>query len=266
MFKMLDRLLVIFILILLLVSCKGFGEVKQPAKRPELKDLYNSLKNHAQTVHTVQADGKIEYKKQGKDARHDRGSFTWVVKKPKQATFEITGPTGLLAVVGIGEEEFRYYDAREQRLFFGPVEGDALERVLPWGISPKDLIPLLCASPRLIKADSSAIEYDKKVKRWRLILHNSRSDKIQLLWFNADLTLYRSKLLRRKYTYWDVTYLGWERRDESGINFPGYIKLQHPATKTTITLKAHGDPDINKQIDDSVFLLNFPESIPVERL
>lgn len=260
------RFFLILFLCFAVVSCKALGEVRPTTERPETEDLIALLKNRSQIIQTVQADGKIEYKKKGKDGRHDRGSFTWVIEKPANATFEITGPTGLLAVVGINEEEFRYFDARGQKLYFGPVEPETLGRVLPWGIMPADLVPLLCASPKLINYNGSAIEFDKSTKRWRLILHDSRTDKIQVFWFNDDKTVYKSKLIRRKHVFWEVTYLDWDKRGEYQIEFPAYIKLEHPSSRTTITLRAHGDMDLNKKIDDSVFKLNFPDTIPVERM
>ena len=271
----LRRLCFALALTALALSCKSLAS-KADGPAPDPEKALNDLRDLSVAIRSVEADGKVELFEGGqgdgglgllKKDRHERGELIWVVQKPSSATFELNGPTGLIALATLDGKEFRYYNPHEKRAMQGPVTSERLRSVLPLAITPEELAPILCGTPLLFSGPHGKMKFDEKVRRWRLIVKEKGTDRLQVLWFEPKGLLYRVRVLDSKRSVrYEATFLAWERHEKTGLPYPSFIKIEQPKTNSKITLKLHGEPSINGTIDPGVFKLPFPKDTPVEQV
>ncbi len=252
---------VFIVLAMLLCACQTLSPKQEQAPAPiGAKELLTKLHKRGGQIHSVEADSKFEFFHEG---RHERAELIWVVRKPGDATFELTGPTGMLGIWTNTRDEFRYFDIREKRVLFGPVTSKAMRDVLRWTILPTELVPLLCATPIILPGGATRPVYDPETKHYRFSILATDQGLKQIFWFDREGELYRIRVVQEdKSVRYQVTYLNWQVRGEEQLAFPGYIKVEHPQSETVLTLTLRSKPTLNGTIDPQTFQLPFPDGIP----
>ena len=227
---------------------------------PEQNTLLAKLAAQEKAIRSVESGSMLEVFYQG---RHERLDLNFIVEKPTKATFELTGPTGMLAALTSDGREFRYYDIRNGHYVFGPLGPKSLSVILPWTVRAEELIPLLCATPLGVEGPSGAPIWDTKEGRWKIERKSAKGGWAQTLWFDEEGHLMRAEVwgpeLKPRYT---VTYLNWRKVGSEGLEFPVFIKLHHVESDAKLNLRLRGEPVLNAAHDPEFFRLPFKEGIP----
>lgn len=243
-----------FVAALLLLACTA----------PALKGPPPFLGQEAQTrlnarflaLQSLEGDFKLDYRE---GLVHERVDLYLAVSRPGNLTLELSGPLGLVVAATSNATQFVFYDARKKLGYAGPPDPEIISRLLPIGLDPQELVPLLLAAPKPLGGDiSQELSADRRVGLWRLSLTDAAAGLVQQLWFGADGNLAKVRLTRRGRLVYEAGYTGYGEAQGPTAS-PRFITLRHGARpKATIKLSVRGEATINTPLPADRFELALP--------
>jgi len=239
------------------VSCRTSPQVKssQPAPDPVL--LLQKLQWRSEAILSLDAEfGADVYQAK----RNDRIKLMVVAERPQKIFMEAIGPVavGTLGIMASNGEDFQQYDPHNNTAYFGPATRAAISRLLPFDISPQELIDLVFASPQLIKAERKAFGFDDKEGMYRFTWKNA--DFSQHVWFDNDGN--PARVLTQDSAgrmIFNIIYRGYEQYGDERIPYPSTIRFETEEGRTRLVLKLHSDLRINQPVRQQIFNFQIPD-------
>jgi len=247
---------------LLLAACCPRSWPKALAPLPDSPTVLRTVERERRLLANLSGTAKVDaFTRQGRM----RVREVMVVERGGRLRFETLSPFEQpISTLVCDGRSFALYELRKKKYYQGPATPKNVSRLLPIELPPAAIAQILLGDPPLIAHDAARMSLDRCKTHYVVTLLQNGGPLRQELRIDAErLVPVRSRVLAGKELLYEVRFD--RHQDLARVPLPRRIRFLAPRDKVDI-LVLYDEVDGNEKIEDSLFQLEIPRGVTVERV